>query len=128
MVCCYYCLHKFVHSCLTDTSNLIHNLDNAVLFWTTTSGSKLYLFSHSMCASVAAHYELHQVFDKLIISLCKFTTLLNPPEVLYVHQQNKHDLVTLPEPSKNSFTSYQWNLYNFPDLMVCTATTLSVKS
>ena len=35
----------------------------------------------SMCASVAAHYELHQVFDKLVITLCKFTTLLNPPEV-----------------------------------------------
>ena len=35
----------------------------------------------SVCASVAAHYEQNQVFDKLIISLCKFTTLLNPPEV-----------------------------------------------
>ena len=41
-----------------------------------------------MCASVAAHYELNQVFDKLIISLCKFTTLLNPPEVyIHVHMQ-----------------------------------------
>ena len=37
--------------------------------------------SFSMCASVAANYELNQVFDKLVISLCKFTTLLNPPEV-----------------------------------------------
>ena len=41
----------------------------------------LLLFLFSMCASVAAHYNLSQVCDKLVISLCKFTTLLNPPEV-----------------------------------------------
>ena len=39
------------------------------------------LFLYSMCATVAANFELNQVFDKLIISLCKFTTLLTPPEV-----------------------------------------------
>ena len=36
---------------------------------------------HSQCASVAAHYELREVFDNLVISLCKFTTLLNTHEV-----------------------------------------------
>lgn len=34
----------------------------------------------SKCASIAAHYELTEVFDNLIISLCKFTTLLTTPE------------------------------------------------
>ncbi|XP_065181030.1 Golgi-specific brefeldin A-resistance guanine nucleotide exchange factor 1-like [Sycon ciliatum] len=32
------------------------------------------------CASVAAHFQLSDVFDKLIIALCKFTLLLNPPD------------------------------------------------
>ena len=36
---------------------------------------------HSKCASVAARYELKEVFDNLIITLCKFTTLLNTHEV-----------------------------------------------
>ena len=35
----------------------------------------------SKCASVAARYELRDVFDNVIISLCKFSTLLNMPEV-----------------------------------------------
>ena len=53
--------------------------------------------SFSVCASVAAHYELNQVFDKLIISLCKFTTLLNPPEVaLYMYIQTRdYDFLTV---------------------------------
>ncbi len=38
---------------------------------------------YSKCASVAAHFELKEVFDKLIITLCKFTTLLNNHEVCY---------------------------------------------
>ena len=49
--------------------------------WCSLYNMSLILLFCSMCASVAAHYELNQVFDKLIISLCKFTTLLNPPEV-----------------------------------------------
>ena len=36
---------------------------------------------HSKCASVAARYELKEVFDNLIITLCKFTALLNTHEV-----------------------------------------------
>lgn len=32
------------------------------------------------CALISAHYSLSDVFDNLVISLCKFTTLLIPPE------------------------------------------------
>ena len=39
------------------------------------------LFTCSKCASVAAHFELKEVFDNLIISLCKFTSLLTNHEV-----------------------------------------------
>ena len=41
---------------------------------------------HSKCASVAARYELKEVFDNLIITLCKFTALLNTHEVSKVLQ------------------------------------------
>ena len=34
------------------------------------------------CASVSAHYGLSDVFDNLIISLCKFTGLLATGEVM----------------------------------------------
>ena len=33
------------------------------------------------CAVISAHYEMGDVFDNLIISLCKFTTLLSSTEV-----------------------------------------------
>ncbi|EDO27360.1 predicted protein, partial [Nematostella vectensis] len=32
------------------------------------------------CSLISAHYSLSDVFDNLVISLCKFTTLLAPPE------------------------------------------------
>ncbi|CAH1795724.1 unnamed protein product, partial [Owenia fusiformis] len=32
------------------------------------------------CAMISAHYGLSDVFDNLVISLCKFTTLLSTPE------------------------------------------------
>lgn len=35
----------------------------------------------SKCARIAAHYCMSDVFDNLVISLCKFTTLLNNREV-----------------------------------------------
>ena len=35
----------------------------------------------SKCARIAAYYCMSDVFDNLIISLCKFTTLLNSREV-----------------------------------------------
>lgn len=34
------------------------------------------------CAMVSAHYGISDVFDNLVISLCKFTTLLSATEVL----------------------------------------------
>ena len=36
------------------------------------------------CASVSAHYGLSDVFDNLIISLCKFTGLLSTGEVGFI--------------------------------------------
>jgi len=33
------------------------------------------------CAMISAHYGMSNDFDNLIISLCKFTTLLNSTEV-----------------------------------------------
>lgn len=33
------------------------------------------------CAMISAHYGMSDVFDNLVISLCKFTTLLNAVEV-----------------------------------------------
>lgn len=33
------------------------------------------------CAQIAAHYMMSDVFDNIVISLCKFTNLLNPSEV-----------------------------------------------
>lgn len=33
------------------------------------------------CAMISAHYGLSDVFDNLVISLCKFTTLLSAVEV-----------------------------------------------
>lgn len=36
----------------------------------------------SKCARIAAHYSMSDVFDNLVISLCKFTTLLNSREVI----------------------------------------------
>ena len=40
-----------------------------------------FLFCFRKCALISAHYSLSDVFDNLVISLCKFTTLLIPPEV-----------------------------------------------
>jgi golgi-specific brefeldin A-resistance guanine nucleotide exchange factor 1 len=34
------------------------------------------------CAMISAHYGMSNDFDNLIISLCKFTTLVNSTEVL----------------------------------------------
>lgn len=33
----------------------------------------------NLCAKISAHYHLSDVFDNLVISLCKFSTLLSPP-------------------------------------------------
>uniref|UniRef100_A0A1B0DDP3 Uncharacterized protein n=1 Tax=Phlebotomus papatasi TaxID=29031 RepID=A0A1B0DDP3_PHLPP len=34
----------------------------------------------SASASISSHYELHEDFDALVLTLCKFTTLINVPE------------------------------------------------
>lgn len=43
--------------------------------------SGVFCFCFRKCALISAHYSLSDVFDNLVISLCKFTTLLIPPEV-----------------------------------------------
>uniref|UniRef100_A0A182MM42 SEC7 domain-containing protein n=1 Tax=Anopheles culicifacies TaxID=139723 RepID=A0A182MM42_9DIPT len=48
------------------------SLDNATLYQKATGG-----FMKS--AAIAAHFQLHGDFDALILTLCKFTTLLTPP-------------------------------------------------
>ncbi|XP_052891953.1 Golgi-specific brefeldin A-resistance guanine nucleotide exchange factor 1 [Anopheles moucheti] len=48
------------------------SLDNVSLYQKATGG-----FMKS--ASIAAHFQLHGDFDALILTLCKFTTLLTPP-------------------------------------------------
>lgn len=40
----------------------------------------MYIF-YRKCAMISAHYGLSEVFDNLVISLCKFTTFLNSAEV-----------------------------------------------
>ena len=34
---------------------------------------------------ISAHYGISDVFDNLVISLCKFTTLLSSAEVKYIN-------------------------------------------
>uniref|UniRef100_A0A182R4X8 SEC7 domain-containing protein n=1 Tax=Anopheles funestus TaxID=62324 RepID=A0A182R4X8_ANOFN len=48
------------------------SLDNVSLYQKATGG-----FMKS--AAIAAHFQLHGDFDALILTLCKFTTLLTPP-------------------------------------------------
>ena len=40
----------------------------------------------SKCAMIAAHYGMSDVYDNLVISLCKFTTLGNSIEVSRARQ------------------------------------------
>jgi brefeldin A-resistance guanine nucleotide exchange factor 1 len=46
----------------------------------------------SKCARIAAYYFMSDVFDNLVISLCKFTTLLNNREVFNLVLIEKHVL------------------------------------
>uniref|UniRef100_A0A182JR53 SEC7 domain-containing protein n=1 Tax=Anopheles christyi TaxID=43041 RepID=A0A182JR53_9DIPT len=48
------------------------SLDNAALYQKAIAG-----FMKS--AAIAAHFQLHGDFDALVLTLCKFTTLLTPP-------------------------------------------------
>jgi len=44
------------------------------------------------CATISAHYGMSDVFDNLVISLCKFTTLLSSAEVslTFLHSVQIH--------------------------------------
>ena len=47
------------------------------------------------CASIAAHHQLGEVFDNIVISLCKFTTLLDSHEVLTFDPNHVHLYLSL---------------------------------
>lgn len=72
-----------------------YNYDIFTLVWGQTMAALSFVFEKSnydvviqksiqgfsKCARIAAHYLMTDVFDNLVISLCKFTTLLNSREV-----------------------------------------------
>jgi brefeldin A-resistance guanine nucleotide exchange factor 1 len=81
---------KFLH-----TPSGSYNYDIFTLVWGQTMAALSFVFEKSSydlviqksiqgfskCARIAAHYFMSDVFDNLVISLCKFTTLLNSREV-----------------------------------------------
>jgi golgi-specific brefeldin A-resistance guanine nucleotide exchange factor 1 len=72
-----------------------YNYDLFTLLWGQTVAALSFVFEKSnfdlvidksiqgfsKCARIAAYYSASDVFDNLVISLCKFTTLLNSREV-----------------------------------------------
>ena len=64
------------------------------------------MFGFRKCALISAHYSLSDVFDNLVISLCKFTTFLIPPEV------STFSPLLSPESLR------LWKKINFPHLWV----------
>ncbi|PIK45931.1 putative golgi-specific brefeldin A-resistance guanine nucleotide exchange factor 1 isoform X2 [Apostichopus japonicus] len=46
----------------------------------TSSFENMSIWSRGKCAMISAHYCLTDVFDNLVISICKYSTLLNSPE------------------------------------------------
>jgi brefeldin A-resistance guanine nucleotide exchange factor 1 len=81
---------KFLH-----TPSGSYNYDIFTLVWGQTMAALSFVFEKSnydlviqksiqgfsKCARIAAYYFMSDVFDNLVISLCKFTTLLNSREV-----------------------------------------------
>lgn len=81
---------KFLH-----TPSGSYNYDIFTLVWGQTMAALSFVFEKSnydlviqksiegfsKCARIAAHYSMSDVFDNLVISLCKFTTLLTTREV-----------------------------------------------
>jgi brefeldin A-resistance guanine nucleotide exchange factor 1 len=75
-----------------------YNHDIFTLIWGQTMAALSFVFEKSnydlvidksiqgfsKCARIAAHYFMSDVFDNLVISLCKFTTLLNNREVIFI--------------------------------------------
>jgi brefeldin A-resistance guanine nucleotide exchange factor 1 len=84
---------KFLH-----TPSGSYNYDIFTLVWGQTMAALSFVFEKSnydlviqksiqgftKCARIAAHYFMSDVFDNLVISLCKFTTLLNSREVKFL--------------------------------------------
>ncbi|XP_015907017.1 Golgi-specific brefeldin A-resistance guanine nucleotide exchange factor 1 isoform X3 [Parasteatoda tepidariorum] len=80
---------KFIH-----TPNGVFDHDLFSLIWGPTVAALSFIFDKSFepsimdktvkgfkkCAMIAAHYGMSDVFDNLIISLCKFSTLMNTAE------------------------------------------------
>ncbi|GFS40758.1 golgi-specific brefeldin A-resistance guanine nucleotide exchange factor 1 [Nephila pilipes] len=80
---------KFIH-----TPNGLFDHDLFSLIWGPTVAALSFIFDKSSdssvidktiygfkkCAMIAAHYGMSDVFDNLIISLCKFSTLMNTVE------------------------------------------------
>ncbi|CAF0759689.1 unnamed protein product [Adineta steineri] len=80
---------KFLH-----TPSGSYNYEIFTLVWGQTMAALSFVFEKSnydlviqksiqgfsKCARIAAHYYMSDVFDNLVISLCKFTTLLNSRE------------------------------------------------
>ncbi|CAF1184629.1 unnamed protein product, partial [Didymodactylos carnosus] len=80
---------KFIHSPAGS-----YNYDIFTIIWGQTMAALSFVFEKShyelvinkamqgfnKCARIAAHYLMSDVFDNLVISLCKFTTLLNNRE------------------------------------------------
>ena len=74
-----------------------YNYDIFTLVWGQTMAALSFVFEKSnydlviqksiqgfsKCARIAAYYCMSDVFDNLVISLCKFTTLLNSREVKF---------------------------------------------
>ena len=72
-----------------------YNYDIFTLLWGQTMAALSFVFEKShydlvidksiqgfrKCARIAAYYSMSDVFDNLVISLCKFTSLLNSREV-----------------------------------------------
>ena len=56
---------------------------------------------------ISAHYGLSEVFDNLVISLCKFTTFLNSAEVSWYNFT-----VTVPGNQLPDLLSYLITLYS----------------
>ena len=80
-----------------------YNHDIFTLIWGQTMAALSFVFEKSnydlvidksiqgfhKCAKIAAHYFMSDVFDNLVISLCKFTNLLNNREVNFISKFTK---------------------------------------
>ena len=82
--------HEVHVAYMTSGANGVFDHDLFSIIWGPTVAALSYVFDKSSdkaviqralhgfqrCATIAAHYHMSDVFDNLIISLCKFTTLM----------------------------------------------------